>query len=368
MKKTLAAVAVLGAFAGSALAADVALYGRVDTGLKYTHTDLDNGADSKDDWGMSSGNMTGSRWGIKGSEDVAEGVTVGFQLEQGFNPDTGKFGDDTRMFNRESRVYVTTGFGEVAFGRMGRLASDAGGYSMRGNFIGGSSWGSMTIGSEVVFAKTDSRLDNMVTYKSPEFAGVTVLAQYGMGDDGLGTENTSKTDRYAGIGALGNWGALTAGLIVESTNYASFGTAATTKPSDDSLSVEAGVAYDFGVAKVGATAQYFQDAVGVKEISDSGANKLFVNGADGYGLKLAVAAPVLGGEAQAAVGYMDAEDADVSDREFSRYTVGATYKYPLSKRTFLYSAASYTKDDIDNAGVSTKPSYTEFMAGLAHYF
>ena len=37
MKKTLAAVAVLGAFAGTALAADVTLYGKIDGGLNYTH-------------------------------------------------------------------------------------------------------------------------------------------------------------------------------------------------------------------------------------------------------------------------------------------------------------------------------------------
>lgn len=44
MKKTLAAVAVLGAFAGSALAADVQLYGIVDTGLQYVHGDTDSTA------------------------------------------------------------------------------------------------------------------------------------------------------------------------------------------------------------------------------------------------------------------------------------------------------------------------------------
>ena len=38
MKKTLAALAVLGAFAGSAMAADVTLYGALDTGFEYKHT------------------------------------------------------------------------------------------------------------------------------------------------------------------------------------------------------------------------------------------------------------------------------------------------------------------------------------------
>ena len=39
MKKTLAAVAVLGAFAGTAMAADVTLYGKIDLGLNYQHLD-----------------------------------------------------------------------------------------------------------------------------------------------------------------------------------------------------------------------------------------------------------------------------------------------------------------------------------------
>ncbi len=50
MKKTLAAVAVLGAFAGSALAADLTLYGRIDTGLNYTSNSIEeNGVEKVDE-------------------------------------------------------------------------------------------------------------------------------------------------------------------------------------------------------------------------------------------------------------------------------------------------------------------------------
>ena len=63
MKKTLAAVAVLGAFAGSALAADVQLYGVVDLGLNYSHVDMDNSTvKDVDSFTMDSGNGSGSRW------------------------------------------------------------------------------------------------------------------------------------------------------------------------------------------------------------------------------------------------------------------------------------------------------------------
>lgn len=79
MKKTLAAVAVLGAFAGSALAADVQLYGIVDTGVRYLHSDMDKpNVDATDKFSMESGMASGSRWGIKGVEDLGNGLKVGF--------------------------------------------------------------------------------------------------------------------------------------------------------------------------------------------------------------------------------------------------------------------------------------------------
>lgn len=70
-KKSLAAVAVLAAFAGSAYAADVTMYGRVDLGLRFTNTDTDEA--TKDDvnkFEMASGNYTGNRFGLKGEEDL----------------------------------------------------------------------------------------------------------------------------------------------------------------------------------------------------------------------------------------------------------------------------------------------------------
>ena len=77
MKKTLAAVAVLGAFAGSALAADVTLYGRVNLGVNYLHTD--DGSNTESSFSLNSGDASASRFGLKGSEQISEGLTVGFQ-------------------------------------------------------------------------------------------------------------------------------------------------------------------------------------------------------------------------------------------------------------------------------------------------
>lgn len=377
MKKTLAAVAVLGAFAGSAIAADVTLYGRIDEGLLYQRVDADQPHQSADNsWGLESGNMTGSRFGIKGSEQISEDLKVSFTLEQGFNPDDGSFGDDDRMFNREASLRVTTAYGELGFGRMGRILSDAGTYGQRGQFILGSSWGGMTGGTEIITDKTSSRLDNMITYKSPTFAGMTVYAQYAGGDTAKADseeENTSKTDRYYGLAAVGNWGALSAMLGVEQTNYTSYVTGVGGKDVDDSVGVEASVAYDFGVVKTSLTGRYFKDGNGYNTIVD---DIYDIERVDGYGVKLAAAAPVFGGTLQGMVGYMDAEssdDTEFGDLEVSRYTVAVTYDYPLSKRTKLYTAASYTKDDFENHDVADgsadgKPNNTAFMFGMAHYF
>ena len=73
MKKTmLAAAAALGATA--ACAADVTVYGLLDYGLMYTGTD--NGSNTTQVTGMTSGKNLGSRFGFKGSEDLGNGVKV----------------------------------------------------------------------------------------------------------------------------------------------------------------------------------------------------------------------------------------------------------------------------------------------------
>lgn len=99
-KKTLAAVAVLGAFAGSAFAANVTMYGIIDTGLGYTSTDKGYGEDVNK-FDMRSGQNSSNRFGVKGEEDLGNGVKVGFSLENGFSSDDGKLSTANRLFDRD---------------------------------------------------------------------------------------------------------------------------------------------------------------------------------------------------------------------------------------------------------------------------
>lgn len=133
-KKTLAAVAVLGAFAGSAFAANVTMYGIVDTGLGYTSIDKGYGEDVNT-FDMRTGANSASRFGIKGEEDLGNGLKVGFVLENGFDSDDGELGNGSRLFGREALLYVGGDFGELGMGRQGELASGNGRYGLFGGKV-----------------------------------------------------------------------------------------------------------------------------------------------------------------------------------------------------------------------------------------
>lgn len=392
MKKTLAAVAVLGAFAGSALAADVQLYGIVDLGVGYNHIDVDGLKvdGDKDKFEMKSGQASGSRWGIKGTEDLGNGLTVGFILEDGFDADTGSEDKTKVMFNRESSLFLEGGFGKVAFGRIGSLNNGQSSWAKVGmiNAFGTSDWGSYSAQVGSIMA-TAGQWDNMIAYQTPDFAGFKVYAQYSMGNqvDGTdtdkkagkyGAENESSSDRYYAIGATYNNGPFAAYLAVDSMNYASV----TTKEGkqvfadmDDSLTVTLGGSYDFEVVKVYLGAQYY-DEVKLSgfsgPIKDAGVGQTCK--VKGYGLSLTGDAPLLGGKAMFGIGYTDAETADSQDKEqdvdFQRYVVSVGYDYPFSKRTDVYAVASYMQDNWEDKMNNKEgdPSAYTFYVGLRHRF
>lgn len=409
LKKSLLAIATIGAFAGSAVAADVTVYGLVDYGFNYQHVDADiAGVDAQDNFDMRSGMNSGSRFGLKGSEDLGNGLTVGFVLENGFDADTGALGFDDRIFGRESQVYLAGNFGTVSFGRMGQLTSANGTYGLlNGDFSPFSGGWADSIGAKFLFASGYARFDNMITYKSPEFAGLNVFAQYSFENDsvtegaGNGDEGKSNTDRYYGIGAKYKNGNLALVGIVDQMNYKTEGN------NEDQLTGTLGASYDFGVVKTYLLGQYFKDArnVGQKsalggEIAWGGANGLkfgtsgygtmsvtdaakktttYTAAMEGYGLALGASVPAFGGTFLGQIGYMDAdnnggEPAVEFGVDVKRWNVSLGYTYSLSKRTSVYAAAAYTKDDVkinDEGNVnefSADPTRTEVVAGLIHKF
>ena len=403
MKKTLAAVAVLGAFAGSALAADVQLYGIVDTGVGYSHVDVDGLGEDADSFEMKSGQASGSRWGIKGTEDLGNGLTVGFILEDGITTDDGA--ESGVMFNRESSLFLQGGFGKFAMGRIGSINNGQSSWAKVGmlSAFGTSDWGGNSAQLGSIFSLA-GQWDNMIAYETPDFAGFKVFAQYGMGSNG--DENESSSDRYYAIGATYNNGPFAGYFAVDSINYqtADFGSNAFNKDGDnvdDSLTVTLGGSYDFEVVKVYLGAQYFDEV----KLSSIGGVTNSVWGSDaipggtkdgkydttygaamkikGYAISLSADAPLAGGKAMFGVGYIDAEAADsmsdlaegtgYEDADLKRYVVSVGYDYPFSKRTDVYAVASYMQDQVDYVNGAQKsaewePSAYGIYVGLRHRF
>lgn len=402
MKKTLAAVAVLGAFAGSALAADVQLYGVVDTGFQYLNADADrSGFDSTNSFSMESGMQSGSRFGIKGTEDLGNGLTVGFILENQFSSDTGALKNEDSFFHREASLFLEGGFGKVAFGRMGSInggASSWGKYGVISAF--GTSCGnySAQAGNWAVGA---GMWDNMVAYETPSFAGFKVFAQYGMGNTlsdtwtdtndvdhevSWGTENESSSDRYYAIGASYANGPLNLYFAVDSINYSSVSLIETGADAgdlsygdtDDSLTVTLGGNYDFEVVKLFAGAQYFDEIKLSKlngAINYGDADQGFAGKVKGWSLGVSGSIPVAGGNVLVGAAYVDAEAADSIDNgdEMTRWIVSAGYDYPLSKRTNVYGVLTYNQDSVEygtraKALEDNDPYVFGVMVGLRHKF
>ena len=379
MKKTLLALALMGEMAGTASADQVTMYGVIDLGLDFTSIAGDHNAALQDvsdsTLTMGSGQNAGNRFGLKGTEELGNGVTVGFVLENGFNADDGTLGQSDRLFGREAQLYVQSQYGTLAFGRMSMLSLDAGSYGIGGNLSSfGTGWGSYIGNQALVFASSDGRADNMITYKSPTMYGVTVYGQYSFQvntqtDDKLEKEGKTTAKRYGALGATYEYGGFGLTGIFEYTDKAN--NANTTGHGKDTMAFTLGASYDCGYAKTYIAGQYFKDAswIGGSTARDEfGINlskdiKGVAGDIDGYGIVVSTSIPVWGGDALASVGYMDA-DSDKTNKEVTRWMVGAGYQYPLSKRTLIYGGAGYLQDKVDN----TNPSLVEVVAGMKHTF
>ena len=386
MKKTLAALAVLGAFAGTAAAADVTLYGVVDTGLAYTYDDTTDTA-KEETFGMMSGYNAGSRFGLKGTEDLGNGLKVGFKLENGFNSDDGSLKYENRLFGREASLSLTSEFGTLSFGRMGGVASSAGTYDIvyatADAFDGGD--------NDILGLQISSRYDNMLTYQTPKFAGVQGTVQYSFKQNsvsGEGTEGTSKADRYASLALTGDFGPLQMVGAYELSKYANTKYANTDSAHDETHAFYLGGNYDFQFMKVFALAQYTKGAKGFGSEGDffdlfkDESGKLDVisgheKGIDSYGLHLGTIVPVLGGDLTVGAYYVDGDtDTLTYDDGSEKYDLtyvglSARYVYPLSKRTSLYAGAGYAEEKFESnvpGDEEYKHKIGQAYAGITHTF
>ncbi|CAB5292554.1 porin [Burkholderia multivorans] len=261
MKKSLLALVALGAFAGAAHAqSSVTLYGIIDEGFIFN-----NNAKGQHLYGLSSGVMQGSRFGLRGTEDLGGGLKAIFTLENGFDVNSGRLGQGGLMFGRQAYVGLSSQYGTVTLGRQ---------YDSVVDFVGpleaGDQWGGYIAAhpGDLDNFNNAYRVNNAVKYTSPTYGGFSFGGLYSFG----GIAGQFARNQVWSLGAGYNNGPLVLGVgYLNARTPANFGgmfnngsTAATTAVSSPVYGayantantyqvIGAGGAYTFGAATIGAT-------------------------------------------------------------------------------------------------------------------
>ncbi|HKT96472.1 MAG TPA: porin [Paraburkholderia sp.] len=198
MKKTLMVAALTGVFATAAHAqSSVTLYGLVDAGITYA-----NNSGGHSLWKASSGTVNGSRWGLRGAEDLGGGLKAIFTLENGFNIMNGTASQSGRMFGRQAFVGLASDqYGAVTLGRqydsvVDYLAPLSNTGTQYGGTIAAHPFDNDNLNNSV-------RLNNTIKYSSVNYAGFKFGGTYSFSNSSQFANN-----RAYSVGASYNWGGL----------------------------------------------------------------------------------------------------------------------------------------------------------------
>ena len=316
MKKSLLALAVLGAFAGAASAqSSVTLYGKVDLALGKATGSADKQVRDG----------AGSRVGVRGVEDLGGGMKALFGFEHRFSPDTGK---DTStegatptntFWNGYSTVGLGGAFGTVNLGRQYTSA-----FSLAQNAF--DPFGGDTVAglrdTSLRVAPARLRVANSIRYDGA-FGGVKVAADI--------AERTTGTDRPYSVAAQYAAGPVLAAISYENPEGA-----------DDNL-LDLGVAYTFGPAKLALAGSSGTTAANAKT--------------RGYLLGVTVN---VGPAGRFLAGYAVNKVTPATGAAATAKKASIGYRHDLSKRTFLYT--DFTR--VNN--VTTEKTGYDF--GVQHNF
>ncbi|MBO9328680.1 porin [Achromobacter xylosoxidans] len=374
MKKTLLAAALLAGFAGVAQAeTSVTLYGIIDTGIGYNKVKGNNPVTGESfdgsRIGMINGVQNGSRWGLRGSEDLGDGLRAVFQLESGFNSGNGNSAQGGRLFGRQATIGLASdSWGQLDFGRQTNISS---------KYFGsidpfGASFGQANIGMGMSAMNT-VRWDNMVMYQTPSFSGFQFGAGYSFSVD------DEADDDRVGFRTADNVRGITAGLryvngpLNVALSYDQLNASNNQlQPEVDATPRSYGIggSYDFEVVKLSlayarTTDGWFggQGVSGV-ESRNLGTN-IFADGFKANSYMVGLSAPI-GGASKLFGSWQMVDPSNDKltggDDKMNVFSLG--YTYDLSKRTNLYAYGSYAKNYafIDDA------KSTAVGVGIRHRF
>jgi GBP family porin len=366
----------------------VTLYGVVDMGiLSQTITSGDNdplGNQTSNQIGLASGQQSGSRWGLKGVEDLGDGFSANFVFESSVSVNTG----ESSGFTRQSTLGLTSElWGKLDLGRRttpGTVAFD--GIDPFTN-----SFGTASLNNSM--GATFSRLSNMVMYTSPLMNGFMASVGYSFDAEAKSITGAPVSSRYAY--KYEQWGSTTKtrsfnlglryanGSFILGAVYAQYMPAAWKTGNSQAVAGaptpkqwNLGGTYDFKVVKVHAA--YGQNIQGIIEgtsvlssftdggDTDSKGGILFASGARTSAWMLGLSAPV-GVEGKVFISWqqmMPGGNFRNSDYVSTQNVGSLGYTYNLSKRTNLYAYFS----SMVNSGMSTGSKSNSLGVGVRHLF
>jgi general bacterial porin, GBP family len=384
MKKTLMVAALTGVFATAAHAqSSVTLYGLIDAGITYT-----NNQNGHSNWKETSGTANGSRWGLRGAEDLGGGLKAIFTLENGFNINNGTLGQGGREFGRQAFVGLSSDqFGAVTLGRQYDSVVDyLGPLALTGTQYGGTAFAHPFDNDNL---DNSFRINNSVKYTSANYAGFKLGAQYGFSNAAGGFNN----NRAYSFGASYNYGPLNIAAAYLQLNNTQTSAAGAALNANGAVAGDApfaagrqrvfggGVSYAFGPATVGFvfTQTMLDDASFITPVGtqQSGVSAPLSNGHVRFTnyevngrYNLTPALSIAGNYT-----YTDSRIDGVSPKwnQFNLQTA-----YALSKRTDVYLQGEYQHVSgtdgtglgatINSVGVSSTENQVSATVGVRHRF
>ncbi len=371
MKKSLLALAVLGAFAGAVSAqSSVTLYGRLDAGIGRSDPKAGTATDQQSTTGVFGGTQAGNRFGVRGSEDLGGGLRAIFQLENGFNIDTGTLGQsdtaNTRLFGRQAYAGLAGGFGTLVLGRIAAFSSGTGAFDKFGD-LDPFRTGVGNLGFQATMASANSlRLDNAVAYLTPNLSGFSAGVGYSFRVAGQEAAGGSSNNN-AGYVSYINYsnGPLYAVVTYDSVKLGEVAN----DPTQSHLQV--GASWDFKVVKLSAaysneSNQFALGPAGVGFSSTGATTAVQGTGTDASAWALGAVMPI--GAHRLAASYQSREvDSTATAPKAKRSVWALGYEYSFSRRTnaYVYYGAVSDKDGYKTANWG---GVTQMFAGLNHSF
>lgn len=356
--KTFALSALALAASSAALAqsstGSVTLYGVADANVQVL-----DGASSLTR--VQSGGLNGSRFGLRGTEDLGSGLRAFFVLESGVNLDNGSNGQNS-FWGRQAYVGLATPYGKVSLGRQyGSLYNLSSDFSQFSNnsfgastaVIGGFGGYEPVRGGDGSAATNGgpTRINNSIKFESQNYSGFSAGALWGAGEVAGDTKGNRIADIY-GRYTQGGFDAMLS-YVDDKANTVGLKT----------RTVSGAASYSFGPYKVNG---------GVISVNDRS-----IANADGEGYWLGGSYAL--GQHTFKTQYVESKNkGGLVDGKTQAFGVG--YQYDLSKRTALYSSLTQFKNDGNgyvaraasslpaNLTSASDRDVTEFVAGIRHSF